>query len=196
MAKYFVKTVEHCKYCDKEFLKLNKVHKYCSRKCYERGFRSPYRKKIRQEKAFKPVNRYCLTCHNQFLANRNKHAYCSIKCRQNSVKHVFDTCAIHAKCRQKDWQITQEQWERMSDCCCVYCYKPARNKVGTGSGLDRKDNDKGYTIDNVVPCCGRCNQIKGNKITYEEMILYIAPAIRAMEANRVIVNSKELNYYI
>lgn len=28
------------------------------------------------------------------------------------------------------------------------------------SGLDRVDNDKGYTVENSVACCTRCNTMK------------------------------------
>jgi hypothetical protein len=30
------------------------------------------------------------------------------------------------------------------------------------SGLDRIDSDKGYTLDNVVPCCRNCNRAKSD----------------------------------
>ena len=35
------------------------------------------------------------------------------------------------------------------------------------NGLDRVDNNKGYTIDNVVPCCKRCNYAKNNQTPRE-----------------------------
>lgn len=35
------------------------------------------------------------------------------------------------------------------------------------NGIDRIDNNKGYTIDNVVPCCKMCNQAK-NDYTLQE----------------------------
>jgi 5-methylcytosine-specific restriction endonuclease McrA len=38
------------------------------------------------------------------------------------------------------------------------------------SGIDRKDNEKGYTEENCVPCCKRCNGIKGEWLSYEEML--------------------------
>ena len=36
-------------------------------------------------------------------------------------------------------------------------------------GADRLDNSKPYTIDNIVPCCGACNAIKGSILTDAEM---------------------------
>lgn len=36
--------------------------------------------------------------------------------------------------------------------------------------LDRKDNDKGYTLDNVVVCCARCNRGKSKYFSYEEWV--------------------------
>ena len=47
---------------------------------------------------------------------------------------------------------------------CHYC--GCEIKV---TGLDRKDSSKGYTPDNVVPCCWSCNSKKGTK-PYEEFM--------------------------
>lgn len=38
-----------------------------------------------------------------------------------------------------------------------------------GSSLDRKNNNKGYTLTNVVTCCPSCNTIKSDILTYDEM---------------------------
>lgn len=58
---------------------------------------------------------------------------------------------------------------------CEYCNVPIRwseknirgGKV-TGYNLDRKDNSIGYTLENCVVCCKRCNIAKFNHFTYEE----------------------------
>jgi hypothetical protein len=34
--------------------------------------------------------------------------------------------------------------------------------------IDRMDNDKGYSRDNCVVCCARCNRAKSNHFTYDE----------------------------
>lgn len=36
--------------------------------------------------------------------------------------------------------------------------------------MDRKDNEVGYIITNVVPACRRCNMVKNHYLTYDEMI--------------------------
>tara|TARA_R110000782_G_scaffold137419_4_gene229906 strand:- start:334 stop:579 length:246 start_codon:yes stop_codon:yes gene_type:complete len=38
-------------------------------------------------------------------------------------------------------------------------------------GVDRKDNGKPYTLDNIVACCGPCNSIKGSILKDHEMHL-------------------------
>lgn len=55
---------------------------------------------------------------------------------------------------------------------CHYCFKPikwvAHGKKVTAYYLDRKDNSIGYTKDNCVVCCTRCNLTKSDKYDYEE----------------------------
>jgi hypothetical protein len=40
---------------------------------------------------------------------------------------------------------------------CSYC-----GDKSVRIGLDRIDNSKGHTSDNVVPCCMRCNLVRGS----------------------------------
>lgn len=60
---------------------------------------------------------------------------------------------------------------------CDYCNKAPDKlcKVNESSskimytGVDRKDSNIGYILDNIVPCCTQCNMIKNNLLSYEEM---------------------------
>lgn len=60
---------------------------------------------------------------------------------------------------------------------CEYCGKAIkrakyRDSAPTRNGfLDRKDNSKGYSKENVVSCCSTCNDMKSKYLTYEEMVL-------------------------
>ena len=78
-----------------------------------------------------------------------------------------------AKIRGIEWKLTEEQFGELTQKNCYYCgVKPnqiarsSRNRKSNGdyvyNGLDRVDNIKGYTIDNVVPCCKQCNTSKNN----------------------------------
>ena len=40
------------------------------------------------------------------------------------------------------------------------------------NGIDRVDNSKGYTIDNVIPCCRNCNIAKST-MSYSEYTNFI-----------------------
>jgi len=81
----------------------------------------------------------------------------------------------NAEKRRLDFNLTEKQFEEITQQNCYYCgAKP--NNTSTGkrtfgdyiyNGLDRVDNSKGYTIDNVVPCCKVCNRAK-DTITLQE----------------------------
>jgi hypothetical protein len=58
---------------------------------------------------------------------------------------------------------------------CHYCeavinWAEYSDKTNQGYNLDRKDAKLGYTIDNCVPCCKRCNFGKGKGFTYDEWV--------------------------
>jgi hypothetical protein len=91
---------------------------------------------------------------------------------------------MSAKWSDQTVEIAYEQFlSLISKSVCHYCHAPVTrtkfNPAGTKRNggtrkahnayyLDRKDNAKGYTIDNLVTCCTRCNYAKGDRFTYEE----------------------------
>jgi hypothetical protein len=90
--------------------------------------------------------------------------------------------ACQAKRRGKTWNLTFEEYMSVTEGkACHYC---DGNLPVAGCGLDRMDNDRGYEIGNVVPCCERCNSARGTHFTYEDFRDNIAPGIRAIEASR------------
>jgi hypothetical protein len=70
--------------------------------------------------------------------------------------------------------------EIIKDKCCHYCWGTLSP---TGHGLDRMDNSRPHTADNVVPCCTFCNDRKGHLFSYDEMML-LAPALREIQKLR------------
>ncbi len=88
------------------------------------------------------------------------------------VREMFNTYS--GRCRRKNvyWGLTLEEFYKLSQSNCTYCGCEPMNtcrKVFTYNGIDRKDNQKGYSRGNSVPCCGVCNSIKGAHLSFNEM---------------------------
>jgi hypothetical protein len=79
------------------------------------------------------------------------------------------------------FELTQDQFEKLTKSNCVYCgQEPSgvyrantRNGEYIYNGVDRIDSTLGYTVDNCIPCCKRCNQGKNN-MPYDEFMNWIA----------------------
>ena len=52
-------------------------------------------------------------------------------------------------------------------------------------GVDRQDSSRGYVVDNLVPCCFVCNQVKGDRFTADEMAM-IGPGIGDVWRGRLV----------
>lgn len=110
----------------------------------------------------------------------HQRAYCSGKCRdsvyyQNKKKRASTEdqlvrtrlSSIRTRTRRKglpETNLTIELVKEIINSHCIYCNAPPRSEI------DRKDPMLGYTIDNVVPACRRCNTLKNNVVTYDEMM--------------------------
>lgn len=72
-----------------------------------------------------------------------------------------------AKKRNLEWTLSKEETWLLTQQPCHYCRILPYQKYWQYSyfviynGLDRVDSSKGYHSDNVVPCCGFCNRLKG-----------------------------------
>lgn len=77
-----------------------------------------------------------------------------------------------AKARNIDFNLSYDEFKSIVSKDCVYCgSKPqymsriigVDTEVGAFmNGIDRVDSNKGYFIDNCVPCCQYCNTMKSN----------------------------------
>lgn len=68
--------------------------------------------------------------------------------------------------KQYDCDLSLLDYTKLIEQDCYYCLMPLKHM--TGISLDRIDNSKGYTSKNVVPCCGSCNILRGNRLSLEE----------------------------
>jgi hypothetical protein len=67
------------------------------------------------------------------------------------------------------FDLDEEEFKLIRDMCdCYTCGKSNSNEHT--NGIDRKDNCKGYTVDNCELCCGDCNFLK-KKLNHDNFLL-------------------------
>jgi hypothetical protein len=105
----------------------------------------------------------CTPCninYKKIIAKRNKdkHQYH----KQPKGKYmIYKNGALR---RNHEFTLTVEEFTEFWQKGCYYC-----GTIIETIGLDRKDNSKGYNIDNVLACCATCNMMK-HKSTHDSFI--------------------------
>lgn len=90
-----------------------------------------------------------------------------------SVAYAFFKSKYGARKKNQEFTLSREDIKKVIFKDCFYCggtpsMTPRRSKDSTPlkmpvNGLDRYDNTKGYTENNIVPCCSQCNYFKGGR---------------------------------
>lgn len=95
--------------------------------------------------------------------------------RTPAWKQVFELYKRNAVRNQREFDFSEQEFRHMISESCSYCGKPPTQKFWklgrensnhrefVYNGLDRIDSSKGYTEENVVPCCKTCNELKSDK---------------------------------
>jgi len=139
--------IQYCKVCEEikpaeEFSKTGRRHKIC-RECGHREL-----KRLRDEGVL-----------DQNSITRRYH-------------HIKDRCKGNLPMMSlREFRLWYER--EAEDGVCFYCGSALVFEGGPTlqtASVDRIDNSKGYTQDNMVLCCQRCNVIKGSWFTFEEML--------------------------
>lgn len=97
---------------------------------------------------------------------------------EDPIGEKYHNLKQSAKKRNLSVDFTKEElsaWaktQNASKCTYCGCYLKWFGKKRDPNilSIDRVDNDKGYSLSNIVVCCNRCNTIKGNWFSYDEMI--------------------------
>lgn len=99
-----------------------------------------------------------------------------------TLRGRYRTLRYRAKAKRRKMTITFHQFIKLMAQPCFY--ECGRRLRGQGYSLDRLDNKKGYTLNNVVPCCGECNRVRGADLTVEETLYVIRALTRFRKKNR------------
>jgi 5-methylcytosine-specific restriction endonuclease McrA len=193
-----------CSKCKKELsiIHFNKGNdkdnlSYHCRKCEHEYYKIHYKPIIK--------NKICLICNQEFISTSNIQKFCSL-CRQLGNKKqrkihrltpdvIFSILKQNAIQRNIKFDLDKGNfinWYNNQEKACHYCGRTLENIISdiketsrykSRLSIDRKDNDKGYELNNIVLACYRCNTIKGEYFTEQEM-LKIGKIIYKIEVNQ------------
>ncbi len=89
-----------------------------------------------------------------------------------SINNLICKYKIGATKRGYEFLLTREDCINLFTSPCAYCGTLPQQKhtlqnkakyVYQYNGIDRKDNNLGYTLENCVSCCGFCNRAKNDR---------------------------------
>ena len=103
------------------------------------------------------------------------------KCRYSSkvanIRTLIKIYKRNSEVRGYTFELTEKQFTELTQKNCYYCGLPPNNifklprdngnSTFKYNGIDRVNNNEGYTIQNTVPCCKDCNRAKGGLTTEE-----------------------------
>jgi len=91
--------------------------------------------------------------------------------------------------RSLAFELSKNEFRALTQQSCYYCgaslgeMNLRGNKANgkyIGNGVDRIDNNIGYTLDNSVPCCSECNYAKGTR-TVDEFLSWATRLVAHQE---------------
>jgi hypothetical protein len=153
------------------------THKYCTTCCKECAIDDFIGEKNNA------ITMTCKACRIQNKiqdAKRNKEDRYMLE-KQNRFaaygKYIKDTCT-----RNIPFDLTFEQYEHIVGEPCYYCDITELEKGF--NGIDRKNSDVGYIVENCASCCKMCNKLKGtlDDICFIKRIGHILSYNRAIDA--------------
>lgn len=115
-----------------------------------------------------------------------------------AIKGTLNQYKQNARIKDREFSLTYNDFVKITGSKCYYCnselyliqktkavfpdeYKP----IYIHNGIDRIDSSKGYSIENSVPCCIKCNKSKSN-LTLEEFKEHIIKIYNHMKLEKIL----------
>lgn len=130
---------------------------------------------VRESSAITTRGHSCKKCSDIKLSATMK-AKGTLEPGKSGFRALLSTYKHSAKSRSLVWDLTEDRFKDLTQQNCTYCgIEPkqihnsywkgiSKEKLGFDAykynGLDRIDSARGYTLDNVSPCCVMCNFAK------------------------------------
>jgi hypothetical protein len=123
---------------------------------------------IAAHKLFHKKSSGCKRCSGNRRLPKGESAFNSIICIYKHRANKLGLC----------FKISKKRFKILVSACCFYCgsapanVMDSRNGTYTYNGLDRLNNNLGYTYKNCVTCCKRCNTAKMTS-SFEDFLFWI-----------------------
>lgn len=108
------------------------------------------------------------------------------KCRSKEegiYRHIYRQYLHSARHRELEFNLTEQDITKLVSRDCHHCggaptkYSPFDKRwFILKNGIDRLDNNKGYTMSNCVPCCATCNYSRQD-LSVDEWIAHCTKVI-------------------
>src|SRR3990172_3636584 len=110
----------------------------------------------------------CLRLDTAKMRGRNNKGKMGLPFGIAAKNKLFDHYKRAAECRGLGFELSLMEFEDLTKKNCFYCGIEPRQQTGDKgmngkyvyNGIDRVDNNLGYTTSNCVPCCETCNRAK------------------------------------
>lgn len=169
IKKYYKDNKKYFQQYHKEHTKRYNEKYYQEHKKYSKEYYLKHKKRIlNYSKKYRKEHKNIIKHNSKIYQLTANYIYSIIEFRANK----FNTEITIGKKEFIKWYNKQEK-------NCYYCNrtldkikqdKKEKNRYKNRLSIDRKDNNKGYTLKNIVLACYRCNTIKGHYFTEQEML--------------------------
>lgn len=103
----------------------------------------------------------CIKCSREYRSGINSPSF------KFGLGHMFGIYRDSAKKRNLPFKLTLKQFNTIVRNRCSICKIVENQTASKVMGIDRVDSEKGYSLDNCVPCCKDCNIAKNDKTVKE-----------------------------
>jgi 5-methylcytosine-specific restriction endonuclease McrA len=164
--------IKQCSRCKRILSVKNFYHDCHSSDGYKGQCKDCKRTWQQSENGKRSIKKYC----DKNRQRLNKY----LKEYAQTINGIYHYLLHSAKRRKINFKIKFNdfvKWYNSQSRICIYCKRKESEALKYGKKkyykltIDRKNNDKGYTLNNIVLACYKCNTVKGSDLSFQEMLI-------------------------
>jgi hypothetical protein len=145
--------------------------------CNRCKIKKPLENFYRRKKHYRPECIPCQAISEKIWRTANKDYISNYnRIRSKTMASRYAQVKSHNKLRYNNVNLSFEDYCTLISLDCIYC---GIELELSGKGLDRLDSNKGYIVENCVPCCRMCNVIK-NEYSLDKLIDHLPKMFKGL----------------